>query len=248
MTTIKTLKQVETAYTKWLTKELKSVTLQDGEDAVQFELPEINCYESKVNGKWAPTRQTIELGGTEYEMRGETRRSIAGMLYKTSELVVNNLKRRGYLLMLSYNEASDYDGGWSRSTYFIPVSVLVTRKPCKEFLRLKSWLIKFANTSIKDFDIYDVHLFGKRGSYDEHGCKTFLCHKPERCAMLLKTLQSVRMTGDTLKVTVSNDDNVPDLDYSVEMETECYGHRHRVANVEITSKSGKRRGTIVLHT
>ena len=247
MATIKTLKQVETAYTKWLTKELKSVTLQDGEDAVEFELPEINCYESKVNGKWAPTRQTIELGGTEYEMRGETRRSIAGMLYKTSELVVNNLKRRGYLLMLSYNEASDYDGGWSRSTYFIPVSVLVTRKPCKEFLRLKSWLIKFANTSIKDFDVYDVRLFGKRGSYNEHGCKTFLCHKPQRCAILLKALQKVRMTGDTLKVTVSNDDDVPDLGHSVEMETECYGNRHRVANVEITAKNGKPRGTIVLH-
>jgi hypothetical protein len=99
---------------------------------------------------------------------------------------------------------------------------------------------------LKDYELYSVELFGKRGRYDESGMKEFLCHQPLRCKKALETLRKARTSGCTLSIKLKNEDD-GNYDESVRYETEYYGCRTRIMEVTINTKGGKKKATISVY-
>ena len=142
-----------------------------------------------------------------------------------------------------YNETSHW---WNLSEFTDVKSVYLVPKPCKEYGQLQRWLAKYANFNLKDYELYSVELFGKRGRYDESGMKEFLCHQPLRCKKALERLRKERTTGCTLSVKLKNEDD-GNYDESVRYETEYYGCRTRIMDVTINTKGGKKKATISIY-
>lgn len=118
--------------------------------------------------------------------------------------------------------------------------------PCPEYKRLVAWLIKHGISLRSDWDVYTVHLFGKRGYYNESGTKHYLCHMPEKCLALLNELKEKVQYGDRLRLSELKElDNIDDLDYSIRYETECYGVRSTYYEITVYYKSRDKVRTVI---
>lgn len=117
--------------------------------------------------------------------------------------------------------------------------VVCLAKPCKEFDALNKFITKRTGKGIDILKWYDVDLFGKRGSYDESGNKTYLCFNAKKCAAILAEIKPKATAKDTMTFAIVEQDYIDDLDYSIRYETECYGRRYNRLEVKVTTPSGR---------
>lgn len=238
--------QVLVALDKWLTKELKSTRLAEGQMGRAIELPYVDCWSCNDGSKWC----TVTIGNDEYEITNGNYWGLREDIAKHIIDAVNkaNQKRSKNIIVAEteraqYNETSHW---WNLSEFTDVKQVYLVPKPCKEYTQLQKWLAKYGNFNLKDFELYSVSLFGKRGRYDESGMKEFLCHQPLRCKKALERLRKERTTGCTLSIKLKNEDD-GNYDESIRYETEYYGCRTRIMEVTINTKGGKKKATISVY-
>lgn len=246
MTTTKNRTQIITALDKWLSKELKATRLADGQMGKTIELPYVESWTSNREGDYC----IVTIGNDEYKctdtsywtLRKELAKSIISACKKANE------KRSKNVIVAeteetTYNETSHW---WNTSRFTDVKSVYLVPKPCKEYGQLQRWLAKYGNFELKDYGIYSVRLFGKRGRYDESGMRHFLCHNPSRCKQALEQLRKQRTSGCTMSIKLENEDE-GNYDESVRYETEYYGYRERTLVVTINTKSGKHKASVRIY-
>ena len=211
-----------------------------------IEIPYVDCWSDNRGNKWC----VVTIGNDEYETTDATYWTLRKDIAKHIIDAVNkaNQKRSKNVIVAeteetTYNETSSW---WNVSKFIDVKSVCLVPKPCKEYTQLQKWLAKHANFNLKDYELYSVRLFGKRGRYDESGRKVFLCHQPERCKKALEDLRKARTTGCTLSVTLKNEDE-GNYDESVRYETEYYGCRERMMIVDINTKGGKKKASVMVY-
>lgn len=238
--------QVLVALDKWLTKEFKSTRLAEGQMGRAIKLPYVDCWSCNDGSKWC----TVTIGNDEYEITNGNYWGLREDIAKHIIDAVNkaNQKRSKNIIVAEteraqYNETSHW---WNLSEFTDVKQVYLVPKPCKEYTQLQKWLAKYGNFNLKDFELYSVSLFGKRGRYDESGMKEFLCHQPLRCKKALERLRKERTTGCTLSIKLKNEDD-GNYDESIRYETEYYGCRTRIMEVTINTKGGKKKATISVY-
>lgn len=238
--------QILVALDKWFNKELKATRLADGQMGREIELPYVDSWSCNDGRNWCEVRigeDTYETTDASYwTLRQDIARHIIDAVNKANQkrsknIVVADTEEE------TFNETSHW---WNISKFIDVKSVYLVPKPCKEYGQLQRWLAKYANFELKDFDLYSVGLFGKRGRYDESGMKHFLCHQPSRCKRVLEDLRKARTSGCTLSIKLKNEDE-GNYDESVRYETEYYGHRDRTMQVSVRTKSGKEKVTFTIY-
>lgn len=238
--------QILVALYKWLSKELKSIRLAEGQMGKEIQLPHVESWTSNRDGDYC----IVTIGNDEYkctdtsywQLRKDISKHIIDAVNKANQKRSNN-----YVFVetetVTYNETSNW---WNSNSFTDVKSAYIVPKPCKEYTQLQKWLAKYGNFELKDYELYSVRLFGKRGRYDESGMRMFLCHKPTRCKKALEKLRKQRTSGCTLSVKVVNEDD-SNYDESVRYETEYYGYRERIAVVSIYTKGGKQKASVVVY-
>lgn len=238
--------QVLVALDKWLSKELKATRLAEGQMGRAIKLPYVDSWTCNDGRNWCEVtigEDTYETTDASYwTLRQDIARHIIDAVNKANQkrsknIVVADTEEE------TYNETSHW---WNIDKFIDVKSVYLVPKPCKEYGQLQRWLAKYANFNLKDYELYSVRLFGKRGRYDESGMKEFLCHQPSRCKKALEKLRKERTTGCTLSIKLKNEDD-GNYDESVRYETEYYGYRTRIMDVTINTKSGKKKATISIY-
>jgi hypothetical protein len=124
-------------------------------------------------------------------------------------------------------------------------SLTLEPKPCKEFGRLQKWLEKYTDTKLKENSVYCVRLFGKRATYGESGRRSYIDTNASMCVSMLNQLRKLRNSGDNVKVKYRTIDDI-DTKTSTYYETECYGTRHVVAEVVVSTPKGKNKGCVTI--
>ena len=238
--------QILVAIDKWLSKELKSIRLAEGQMGKEIQLPYAESWTSNREGDYC----IVTIGNDKYKCTDtsywQLRKGIASHVIDAVNKA--NQKRSKNVIVAekeieTYNETSNW---WNASEFTDVKSVYLVPKPCKEYTQLQKWLAKYGNFELKDYELYSVRLFGKRGRYDESGMRMFLCHEPTRCKKALEMLRKERTTGCTLSVKVTNEDD-GNYDESVRYETEYYGQRVRMLDVAIYTKSGKQKTSVMVY-
>lgn len=237
--------QVLVALDKWLSKELKATRLAEGQMGRAIKLPYVECWSRNDGSKWC----VVTIGNDEYEVANGNYWGLRQDIAKHIIDAVNKAnQKRSKNIIVAETEKQYYETSlWWNSSEFTDVKqVYLVPKPCKEYTQLQKWLAKYGNFNLKDYELYSVRLFGKRGRYDESGMKEFLCHQPSRCKKALEKLRKERTTGCTLSIKLKNEDD-GNYDESVRYETEYYGYRTRIMDVTINTKSGKKKATISIY-
>lgn len=243
---LKTRTQIMTVLDKYLNKELKATRLAEGQMGKEIELPYVDSWSCNNGDNWC----IVTIGKDEYKCTDTSywmlRRHIASHIIIACNKA-NQKKSKNVIVAdteeTTYNETSHW---WNIDKFTDVKQVYLVPKPCKEYKQLQKWLAKYGNFNLKDYELYSVELFGKRGRYDESGMKEFLCHQPSRCKKALETLRNARTSGCTMSIKLENDDH-GNYEESVRYETEYYGVRYRVMNVTIYTKGGKKKATISIY-
>lgn len=125
------------------------------------------------------------------------------------------------------------------------IGILFLKKPCDKFMQLLRWLNKYATKNVHyafiEQSLYVADVCGKRGKWslrDEHR-KKYLCHNPEWCNRVKKTLQGIRHTGDQLEVGFRTVEDFENLEESIHNETELYGSVLHTMYFKVTTPGGK---------
>lgn len=230
-------KKAEQAYIKYI-KSLKQKV--NNKSSQYFELPIWESWTHGTNINFA----MIEIDGIEFLVD-------PCQSYKIYQLNSDFLKIANSLaIKMNANIITSYESeliGWSSLKHNYAKGIEFRSKPCNEYNKLKSWLIRKGINLKSDWDMYSIELFGKRGQYDESGSKKYLAHKANVCNRILDELKQSYHYGD--KLTLSELKEIDDIDtgYSIEYETECYGTRIKYYDISIFAKSGKIRKIIPLY-
>ena len=105
--------------------------------------------------------------------------------------------------------------GWNQ--YWKPYSLLekisLLNNPCKDFVSIQKFLLKYANYNLADFKLFDVRMGGKRGRlYDEEGDREYLANQPKKCARILEELRKYRGTNDTITCKYGEEDWMDEME------------------------------------
>ena len=134
--------------------------------------------------------------------------------------------------------------GWNQywKKYSILEKIYLLDNPCKDFISIQKFLLKYANYNLADFKLFDVRMGGKRGRlFDEEGDRYYLANKEKKCAKILEELRKYRGTNDTITCKYGEEDWMDEMErkYSAYHEVECDGVRRHYLEITIKTPSGK---------
>lgn len=134
--------------------------------------------------------------------------------------------------------------GWNQywKHYSLLEKIYLLDNPCKDFVSIQKFLLKYANYNLQDFKLFVVHMSGKRGRLiDEEGDRSYLANQPKKCARILEELRKYRKANDTISCVYGEEDWMDDMErkYSAYHEVECDGVRRHYLEITIKTPSGK---------
>lgn len=134
--------------------------------------------------------------------------------------------------------------GWNQywKNYSILENIYLLDNPCKDFVSIQKFLLKYANYNLADFKLFSVRMGGKRGRlYDEEGDRYYLANKEKKCASILEELRKHRGTNDTITCQYGEEEYIDELErrYSSYHETECDGEKRSYLAITIKTPAGK---------
>ena len=134
--------------------------------------------------------------------------------------------------------------GWNQywKHYSLLEKIYLLDNPCKDFVSIQKFLLKYVNYNLTDFKLFDVRMGGKRGRlYDEEGDRYYLANKEKKCAKILEELRKYRGTNDTITCKYGEEDWMDEMErkYSAYHEVECDGVRRHYLEITIKTPSGK---------
>lgn len=149
------------------------------------------------------------------EMRGYQVRPIAGKFYYEGRDVFGRTTM-----------SQDYTEG-----------LILCSKPCKEFEAMRRIIERHVNVRLLDLDLYEVDIVGKRGTnYRESGRRHYYAYDPRKCNAILGWIRLHKSASDKMSCTIVEENDCEDEEHSRYYETESYGTRHRMLNIQIFGK------------
>jgi len=148
-------------------------------------------------------------------------------------------------LVYSTREFSQIRGsGWNQywKNYSLIEKINLLENPCKDFVTIQKFLLKYAKYNLEDFKLFSAYMGGKRGRlFDEEGDRCYLANKEKKCAKILEELRKYRGTNDTITCKYGEEDWMDEIDrkYSIMHEVECDGERRHYLLITIKTPSGK---------
>lgn len=182
------------------------------------------------------------VDGKEY--RGsETMGDVRQISNEVIRLLNEQRKVKGWKNLV-YNTIKIEEGAsyWSRKSYTILDKISLLDNPCKDFVSIQKFLLKYGNYVLGDFVLFSAQMGGKRGVlWDEYGERLYLANKEKKCANILAELKAVRKTNDSVSCKFGTEDYIDPLerDYSAYHEVECEGERRNYLEITIKTPSGK---------
>lgn len=117
------------------------------------------------------------------------------------------------------------------------VSLLVFRKPCKEFVQLYKYLKKYAAYDLELDTFFHQRLVGKRNAVDTYD-EQYLAYMPNTCNKVLAWLKANKATSYVIKVMKEVSGEKDELAYRA--ESEWYGWQENCLIIQLlTKKTGK---------
>lgn len=117
------------------------------------------------------------------------------------------------------------------------VSLLVFRKPCKEFVQLYKYLKKYAAYDLKLETFFHQKLVGKRNAVDTND-EQYLAYMPNNCNRILAWLRANKATSYVIKIKEEERSEKDELAYRA--ESEWYGWQENSLKIQLlTKKTGK---------
>lgn len=117
------------------------------------------------------------------------------------------------------------------------VSLLVFRKPCKEFVQLYKYLKKYAAYDLELETFFHQRLVGKRNAVDSFD-EQYLAYMPNICTKILTWLRANKATSYVIKVMKEERGEKDELAYRA--ESEWYGWQENCLKIQLlTKKTGK---------
>lgn len=117
------------------------------------------------------------------------------------------------------------------------VSLLVFRKPCKEFVQLYKYLKKYAAYDLELETFFHQKLVGKRNAVDTYD-EQYLAYIPNICNRVLAWLRANKATSYVIKIKEEERSEKDELAYRT--ESEWYGWQENCLKIQLlTKKTGK---------
>lgn len=117
------------------------------------------------------------------------------------------------------------------------VSLLVFRKPCKEFVQLYKYLKKYAAYDLELETFFHQRLLGKRNSVDTYD-EQYLAYMPNICNRVLAWLRANKATSYVIIIKEEERSEKDELAYRAERE--WYGWQENCLKIQfLTKKTGK---------
>ena len=122
--------------------------------------------------------------------------------------------------------------GFTTLWYEIIKQVTLLGEPCKEFRELSRMVSEYANIRLSAVDLYNVDICGKRGrDYSESGARNYMAFNPQACKKAMLDITSVMEKSGKVKVSIREERDCEDEEYSRSFETESYGTFRRFLSV-----------------
>lgn len=197
-------------------------------------------FGNHVDGDYIDYR--MKVCGKEYNGLGKY--DIINLFKYLLSAVQNLSTEKGFASVKSVTDEVDFSENWYHPNYCKVIrSIRMLGKPCKEFVALNKYLVKYGCDEMKQDQYYYVDLFGKRGQYDESGTRAYLCFRDKVCERMLAELRKKKSSRDTIKCESKTIDDI-DTEYSIRYETECYGQRVVMPQIIVSTPSGKQKGVV----
>ena len=121
------------------------------------------------------------------------------------------------------------------------VSMVIYSKPCKEFVSLQKYLLKYAGYKLTEIDIMAEYISGKRSLYDVDDV-TLLHTNPTKCKQIIDWCKTNKHYGNTLKVIPTDHIYYGDRfnSYGEDLECEWSGYRSHGIQIEVFTASGRK--------
>lgn len=128
------------------------------------------------------------------------------------------------------------------------IYIIIYSKPCKEFVSLQKYLLKYAGYKLTEIDIMDEHISGKRSLYDVDGV-TLLHTNPTKCKQILDWCKTNKHYGNILKVAPTDSIYYGDRfnSYGEDRECEWSGYRSHGIQIEVFTASGRKTKSTEFH-
>ena len=203
---------------------------------------------TRSNGNNLNKRYVFKIVGKEFEAEDCSLNAVRKVSKALKDCCTLLNEKRGYMVVEMqtpfYYQGRDVFGSVTMSET-ITNGLLLLNKPCKEFTTLQKYLMRHAQFTLHEADLYSVSVTGKRGTnYRESEQRQYYAHDPEKCKNILAWLGKNRKSGDTITAVVEEVRYCSDEDYSREYETESYGTFYRFLHIRLTDKKNREKTTI----
>ena len=142
----------------------------------------------------------------------------------------------------------DTSRGWSTIHCMRFKSLVLLGKPCKEFGTLNRMIKKYTNKELGETDVNSSSVCGKRSSWSVDGSSTgYLCYQPKKCQFVIDFIREKKTSRDKLHFEVKNElshGNGHDYEIAQYQESEWYGTEFNFLKVEVSTPTGKTKGTL----
>ena len=157
-------------------------------------------------------------------------------------LLNNQMKVKGWGTLKVVREKATFGDPWWGQKVIYPSKITLCDAPCKEYKSLQSFLKKYGNYTLGNFDIFHSAMGGKRGRlWDEYGERMYLDNRPKKCSAVLEELRKVRGSKDLMLCKMGQEDYIDPIDraYSERHEIECDGEKRHYLEITIKTPTGK---------
>lgn len=214
--------------------------------------PHADLYISMKHGWVGAKDEKYRLSIDDYQdgkhiIEADTRSDLESIIRVLFGLLNQQKKVKGWQTLMVARDKAEFGSGWSREYVEFPSKVILCDSPCKEYKALQTYLNKYGNANLGNFQLFHSEMGGKRGYlWDEYGERIYLDNNPKRCESFLAELRKNRGTKDTMTCKYGRENWIDpnEAAHSSRWETECVGEKREYLVVTIKTPGGKVKGEI----
>lgn len=234
---------------KAINEEKKKIKAHPPVDPWDFRNPHlelgITLKEGWTGAKNEKYRLTINPHWFEHDthiIETDTRGELEDTINILFGLLNQQMKVKGWTTLKVVRDKAIFGDPWYGTKVIYPSKITLCDAPCKEYKSLQSFIKKYGNYNLGNFDIFHSAMGGKRGTlWDEYGERKYLDNRPKKCAKVLEELRKYRNTNDLMLCKYGQEDYIDPVDraYSERHEVECEGEKRHYLEITIKTPSGK---------
>lgn len=172
----------------------------------------------------------------------DTRSELEDVINNLFGLLNKQMQVKGWTTLKVVRDKATFGDAYYGVKVIYPSRITLCDAPCKEFKSLQSFIKRYGNYNLYNFEIFHSRMGGKRGYlWDEYGERMYLDNRPKKCSQVLDELRKHRGSKDIMICKAGEENYIDPIDqrYSEMHEVECDGEKRHYLEITIKTPTGK---------